>query len=89
MSFILNDKILKDFDNGLFTGMILIDLQKTFDTIYHNTLSKKSKAIDFCDDTVIFFHLYLTDQAFVGNIESKFSTISKISNIGETKNLLT
>ena len=28
----LNDKILKGFDNGLFTGMILIDLQKAFYT---------------------------------------------------------
>ena len=33
----LNDKILKGFDNGLFTVMILIDLQKVFDTIDHNT----------------------------------------------------
>ena len=29
----LNDKILKGFDNGLFTGMVLIDLQKAFDTM--------------------------------------------------------
>ena len=41
----LNDKILKGFDNGLFTGMILIDLQKAFDTINRNILLKKLKAI--------------------------------------------
>ena len=29
----LNDKILKGFDNRVYTGMILIDLQKGFDTI--------------------------------------------------------
>ena len=29
----LTDKILKGFDEGLLTGMILIDLQKAFDTI--------------------------------------------------------
>ena len=40
----LNDKILKGFDNGLFTGMILIDLQKAFDTIDHNILLEKLKA---------------------------------------------
>ena len=34
----LNHKILKVFDNGVFTGMILIDLQKAFDTIDHNIL---------------------------------------------------
>ena len=32
----LNDKILKGFDDGLVTGMILIDLQKAFDTINHD-----------------------------------------------------
>ena len=34
----LTDKILKGFDNDLFTGMKLIDLKKAFDTIYHNVL---------------------------------------------------
>ena len=31
----LSDKILKGFDKGLHTGMVLIDLLKTFDTITH------------------------------------------------------
>ena len=35
---LLNDKILKGFDNGVYTGMILIDLQKIFDTINHKVL---------------------------------------------------
>ena len=48
----LNEKILKGFDNGFFTGMILIDLQKVFDTIDHYVLLQKLKAIGFCDDTV-------------------------------------
>ncbi|MGY8822307.1 MAG: reverse transcriptase domain-containing protein, partial [Pseudomonadales bacterium] len=34
----LNDKILQGFDKGLVTGMILIDLQKAFDTIDHGIL---------------------------------------------------
>ena len=34
----LHDKILKGFDNGLYTGMILIDLQKGFDTKNHKIL---------------------------------------------------
>ena len=32
----LNDKVLNGFDQGLITGMILIDLQKVFDTIDHD-----------------------------------------------------
>ena len=34
----LNDKILKGFDKDLMTGMILVDLQKTFDTIHNELL---------------------------------------------------
>ena len=56
----LNDKILKGFDNSLLTGMVLMDLQKAFDTIDHNILLEKLKAIGFCDDTVNCFHSYLT-----------------------------
>ena len=33
----LTDEILNCFDEGLLTGMILIDLQKAFDTINHET----------------------------------------------------
>ena len=75
----LNDKILKGFDNGLFTGMILIDLQKAFDTIDHNILLEKLKAVGFCDDTVNWLHSYLTDRTFLVSIENKYSSISKIS----------
>ena len=37
----LNGKILKGFDDGLVTGIILIDLQKVFDMINHDILLKK------------------------------------------------
>ena len=45
-------KFLMGLDNSLLTGMILIDLQKTFDTIDHKTLLEKLMPIGFCDDTV-------------------------------------
>ena len=48
----LTDKILKGFDEGLLTGMILIDLQKAFDTINHEILLKKLEAIGFSDKCV-------------------------------------
>ena len=37
----LNNKITTGFESGLFTSMILIDLQKAFDTINHDILIKK------------------------------------------------
>ena len=51
LSFI-NDKILKDFDDGLMTGMMLIDFQKELDMIKHDTLLRKLSIIGFSDDTI-------------------------------------
>ena len=34
----LNDRLLKSFDNGAYTGMSLTDLQKAFDTINHDKI---------------------------------------------------
>ena len=36
----LTDKFLKSFDEGLLNGMMLIDLQKAFDTLNHEILLK-------------------------------------------------
>ena len=43
----LTDKILTGFDSGLLTGIILIDLKKTFDTINHNILLKRMSLTGF------------------------------------------
>ena len=48
----LKDKLLKQFDEGLLTGMILIDLQKAFDTINHEVLLQKLKAIRFSEQSI-------------------------------------
>ena len=43
----LTDKILTGFDSSLLHGMILIDLQKAFDTINHDILLKKCLLLNF------------------------------------------
>ena len=48
----LHNKILKGFDKGLMTGMILIDLPIAFDTIDHDILLKKLSAIGFSNHTI-------------------------------------
>ena len=60
----LHDKILKGFDKGLMTGMILIDLQKAFDMIDHDILLKKLNAAGFSNHTISWFKLYLSNQLF-------------------------
>ena len=43
----LSNKIAKGFESGLHTGMILIDLQKAFDTIDHEILINKLEFLGF------------------------------------------
>ena len=50
--FLLFFKILKGFDDGLVTGMILIDPQKAFETINQDIFFKKLSVIGFSDHTV-------------------------------------
>ena len=58
MSFSLNDKILKGFDDHLLSGMILIKLQKkAFDTINHDILLKKLNITCFSDCLLNGFNL--------------------------------
>ena len=69
----LNDKILKGFDSRLLTGMILIDLQKAFDTIDHSILLKKMKHFNFSTHTISWFKSYLSDRTFKININEVLS----------------
>ena len=78
MSF-LNDKILKGFDDGLVTGMILAALQKAFDTINLDILLKKLSIIGFSDHTVKWFQSYLSNRKFTVNLENSFSEVSSMS----------
>ena len=59
--------------------MILIDLQKAFDTINHEILLGKLHTIRSSVKTVVWFKLYLSDQAFKLNIDNHLSDLSKMS----------
>ena len=78
MSF-LTENILKGFDEGLSTGMILIDLRKAFDTIDHEILLEILKAIKFSESTIKWFKSYLSEMIFLVNIENKLSDFGEIS----------
>ena len=68
----LQDKVAKGFDSGLLTRMILIDLQKVFDTIDHITLIEKMKCMGFSNVTK-WFESYLSKRMFSVHVEKSFS----------------
>ena len=59
--------------------MILIDLQKAFDTRNHEILLGKLHPIPFSEKTVAWFKSYLSDRAFKVNINHHFSDLSEIN----------
>ena len=77
--FFLNDKILKGFIQGLMTGMILIDLQKAFDTIDHNILLQKLYAIGFSKHSINWFRSYLINRTFLVELRNAFSQPACVS----------
>ena len=69
---------MKGFDNGIYTGMILINLKKAFDTINHKILLDKLLPIDFSKNTIIWSESYLAERHFtveVANQLPKFGNI--------------
>ena len=60
----LSDRILEGCDNGCHTGMILIDLQKLFDTINHELLLGKLGLMNFSSETISLFRSYLCNTTF-------------------------
>ena len=75
----LTDKIVKGFDESLLTEMILIDLQKAFNTINHEILLKKIEAIGFSDKCIRWFRSYLCERICFIEIENKLSDFGKVS----------
>ena len=74
----LTDKITTGFEKGLFTGMILSDLQKAFDTIDHQILLKKMKYLGFSKNTITWFKSCLCEQKFKISINTIYSSPSNL-----------
>ena len=75
----LTDKISTGFDSGLFTGMILIDPQKAFDTIDHELLLEKMVFLGFSIEVINWFRLYISNRNFEVNISKAFSDCGKVT----------
>ena len=74
--FYLTDKKSNGFNSGLLTGMILINLQKAFDTIEHYILLQKWSLLGFSNEVIDWFRSYLRSRKFHVNVHEKFSKVS-------------
>ena len=69
----LSNKVQNGFEEGNLTGMILIDLQKAFDTIDHEILLLKMEHLGFAESTISWFRSYLADRTFVVDVNGDYS----------------
>ena len=58
---------------GFHTGMIIVDLQKAFDTFNHTVLLQKMKCIGFKESAIKWFQSYLSNREFFVTLENVFS----------------
>ena len=61
------------------TDMILIDLQKAFDTIDHDVLLQKLYAVGFSKHSVNWFQSNLSNRSFLVNLGNNFSQPESVS----------
>ena len=63
----------------MMTGIILIGLQKAFDTIDHDMLLQKLYANGFSKRTLNWFKSYLSNRSFKVNLGKNFSQLASVS----------
>jgi len=69
----LHDYIRLECDKGHYTGMVLLDLQKAFDTVNHDILVLKLKALGVDEISLQWFRSYLSDRKQIVQINGDFS----------------
>ena len=69
----LTDFVSTGMDKQMHTGMILVDLQKVFDTLHHGVLLEKMKYFGFRTSVIKWFESYLSNRKFLVCIDNVFS----------------
>ena len=75
----LNDNILEGFDNGMYTGMILVNLQKGFDTINHKILLDKLLPKGFSKITISWYESFLAERHFTVEVAIQVLKFANVS----------
>ena len=73
----LFDHIKSQTSKGLFTGMVMIDLQKAFDTVDHQIVCNKLQAMGVSN--IKWFESYLTGRQQLVNVNGTESNPANIS----------
>ena len=71
--------LLSNFINERNVGMVLLDLQKAFDTVDHSILLMKLEALGLSQDIIRWFHSYLSDRQQLADVSGTMSSYSKIA----------
>ena len=66
-------------DKSNLVGMVLLDLQKAFDTVDHGILLMKLEAIGLHEDAIRWFRSYLSDRNQLVDVSGIFSTEAPIT----------
>ena len=69
----LIDFVATGMNKQMHTGMILVDLQKVFDTLDHVVLLQKMKYFGFRESVIKWFESYLLNRKFLVCIDNVFS----------------
>ena len=75
----LTNMIINGVEKGKHTGMILIDLQKAFDTLNHEILLGKMKCIGLSESSVRWFRSYLAERTFFVSLDNTLSEPGRIN----------
>lgn len=73
----LIDHIKSQTSKGLFTGMVLLDLQKAFDTVDHQILCEKLSTLGV--ESISWFQSYLTQRKQIVNINGVNSEVCDVT----------
>ena len=74
----LTDYIRKQMDKGNLIGMVLLDLQKAFDTVDHSTLLMKLRATGLGEDILRWFRSYLSDRKQLVDVSGTYSSTAQV-----------
>ena len=75
----LSDFVKFQVDKGNMVGMVLLDLQKAFDTVNHSILIMKLKAIGLSSDAVLWFQSYLSDRHQLVDVACIHSNLASVT----------